>query len=224
GSADWWVYYRRLDYTGDSMRQGKKQKQVQPTSKKIEESLSYTVEVRDKEGRVLQRISAPSRSYVEQWNQLINAHASRADKTIRNTSGVEVSVSPYINNFRVIEVPPGTLGEIRWGMRIGKGTTPVAITDYALEIPLVEGTGTDEFEHQVTIMTAPSVVGSTCSFTIRRSMKNSSGSTITSIKEIGCYIYTPSGYFLGFRDILPSAVNVPNGGSITVTYTIKVTV
>ncbi|GAI77408.1 unnamed protein product, partial [marine sediment metagenome] len=49
------------------MNQEKKQKQVQPTSKKVEESLSYAVEVRDKEGRVIQRISAPSRSYVQQW-------------------------------------------------------------------------------------------------------------------------------------------------------------
>ncbi|GAH41522.1 unnamed protein product, partial [marine sediment metagenome] len=73
--------------------QEKKQKRVQHTGKKIEESLSYTVEVTDKEGRVLQRISAPSRSYVQQWNQLINAHAKATSAggpyvTVKSTAGV----------------------------------------------------------------------------------------------------------------------------------------
>ncbi|GAJ05789.1 unnamed protein product, partial [marine sediment metagenome] len=65
------------------MKQEKKHK-VQRIPKEIKESLSYTVEVRDKEGRVLQRISAPSRSYVQQWNQLINVHASQAGKIVKD--------------------------------------------------------------------------------------------------------------------------------------------
>ncbi|GAI54501.1 unnamed protein product, partial [marine sediment metagenome] len=97
------------------MKQEKKQKRVQPTDKKAEESLTYTVEVRDKEGRVIQRISAPSRSYVEQWNQLLNVHTAQAAKTIRNTQGNEESVSPHLYNFRV----DADIGEIRWGVRVG---------------------------------------------------------------------------------------------------------
>ncbi|MBA7678521.1 hypothetical protein ES703_86797 [subsurface metagenome] len=202
------------------MKQEKKQKRVQPTKKK-EESLSYSVEVRDKEGRVIQRISAPSRSYVEQWNQILNVQASQISKTVKDTGGTDRSVQAYSFNLNV----GYAIGEIKIGIRVGKGTTAVAITDYALETPLVEGTGTDEFNHQAQTFTEPAVVGSTCSFTVKRIMVNNSGATISGIREIGCYIWMwPAYYALGFRDVLPSAVYVPHGGSITVTYTIKVTV
>jgi len=199
------------------MKQEKTQKQVKHT-KKIEESLSYTVEVRDKEGRIIQRTSAPSRSYVEQWNQLLNVQASQAGKTVKDTSGADRSVSKSSGLF----LCNAGIGVVIYGLRVGKGTTAVAIDDYALESPLGEGTGTDEFNHQAVTFTEPAVVGSTCSFTVKRIMINNSGATISGIKEIGNY---QSGYLcLGFRDVLPSAVSVDHGGSISVTYTIAVTV
>ncbi|GAH22954.1 unnamed protein product [marine sediment metagenome] len=203
------------------MKQEKKQKQVKPTDKKVEESLSYTVEVRDKEGQVIQHISAPSRSYVQQWNQVINVLASQADKTIKDTGGIDQSIP--VGTY-ILTCWTGIAG-IDWGIRVGKGATPVAITDYALETPLGEGTGTDEFKHQAVTFTEPSVVGSTCSFTVKRVLVNDSGATITGIREIGTYIKLSGlNYGLGFRDVLPGAVSVPHGGSITVTYTIAVTV
>jgi len=202
------------------MKQEKKQKPVQ---RKKEESLSYTVEVRDKEGLVIQRISAPSRSYVEQWNQILNVQAAQADKTVKDTDGVSIARAPGANPRA--DAPIGYIG---YGLRVGKGTTAVGIDDYALESPCGEGTGTDEFNHQAVTFTVPSVVGSTCSFTVKRIMINNSGATITGIREIGCYmtmgVSGSSGLALGFRDVLPSAVYVPHGGSITVTYTIKATV
>ncbi|GAJ22087.1 unnamed protein product, partial [marine sediment metagenome] len=79
------------------MKQEKKQK-VQRTNKKVEKSLSYTVEVRDKDGRVLQRISAPSRSYVQQWNQILNVQAAQASKTVKDTGGEDRSISTNEKN------------------------------------------------------------------------------------------------------------------------------
>lgn len=201
------------------MNQEKKQKRVQPAPEKIE-SLSYTVEVRDKEGRVLQHISAPSRSYVEQWNQLLNIQASGTSKTFKDTEGNDQSQAPTATIL--IALAPEM--QIRYGIRVGKGTTAVAIDDYALESPCGEGTGLDEFNHQASQATEPSVAGSTCSFTIKRTLINNSGATISGIKEIGSYVRVGTYYALGFRDVLPSAVYVPNGGAITVTYTFKVTV
>jgi len=203
------------------MKQEKKQKRVQPTSRKIEESLSYSVEVRDKQGRVIQRISAPSRSYVQQWNQIINIQASQANKTVTDIAGNPISIPKHSASLRADALL------ILMSIVVGKGTTAVAITDYALESLLEYGTGTDELSYQPETFTEPSVVGSTCSFTLRRVMVNNSGATITGIKEIGCYNGHGGvgvGMILGFRDVLPSAVSVPHGGSITVTYTIKVTV
>ena len=200
--------------------QAKKQKRIQRTDKKVEESLSYTVEVTDKEGRVLQRISAPSHSYVQQWNQIINVRASKATKTVKDTGGVDRNPT-WTSDCLQANAP---IGVVNYGIRVGKGTTAVAITDYVLESPCGEGTGIDEFNHQLVGFTEPSVAGSTCSFTITRAVINNSGATITGIKEIGCYVRAASSYFLGFRDVLPGAASVPDGGSITVTYTLKVTV
>ncbi len=184
------------------------------------------VEVTDKDGRVLQRISAPSRSYVQQWNQLINTPvAFTVDTwTKKDTGGTLRTSKGWVTNLRA----NAGIGVTNYGLRVGKGTTAVAITDYALETPCEEGVGVDQFNHQATVFTAPSVVGSTCSFTMRRSMVNNSGAAILGIREIGCYVEfrqaTFARYAMGFRDVLPSAVYVPHGGSITVTYTIKVTV
>ncbi len=205
------------------MKRENKPEPVRPTRERIEESLSYSVEVRDKDGRVLQRLSAPSRSYVQAWNQILNVQASQASKTVKDTGGTDRSALPH--DFSLNCNAP--LSNVLFGIRVGKGTTAVAITDYALESPLGEGTGTDELEHLGVTFTTPAVVASTCSFTVKRIMNNASGATISGIKEIGCYVKfyaLTSRYALGFRDILPSAVSVPDGGSITVIYTIAVTV
>ncbi|MBA7515989.1 hypothetical protein ES705_08034 [subsurface metagenome] len=205
------------------MNQGRKQKRVQRAPEKIEESLSYTVEVRDKEGRVLQRISAPSRSYVEQWNQLINLQATQATKTVKDTDGVDQACEPDSNTLKAY----APIGVTAHGIRVGKGTTAVAIDDYALEIPSAEGVGVDQFNHQGMIFSLPAVAAPSCSFTARRTMINNSGATITGVREIGCYIRAENGSalsFLGFRDVLGSGCDVPDGGAITVEYTIGVTV
>ena len=199
------------------MNQERKQKRVQPTKKN--EALSYSVEVRDKEGRVIQRISAPSRSYVEQWNGILNVQASQENKTITDTGGLGKSIGRNEYNLAA----SAGIGSVSCGIRVGKGTTAVAIDDYALETPCGEGVGADEFNHQVVTFTEPSVAGSTCSFTIKRVMINISGAVISGIKEIGCYVRGGTSYFLGFRDVLGTAVDVPDGGAITVEYTIGVT-
>lgn len=183
--------------------------------------LDYLVEVTDKNGKVIQRIAAPSRSFVRQWYEVMRTQAAQAGMTIKDTGGTDRGVGISINNLYA----KAGIGVTIYGLRIGKGTTAVTISDYALESPIEEGTGLDQFEHQLTTITLPAVVGSTCSFTISRSMLNSSGATITGIKEIGCYMRMAAAYYgLGFRDVLPSAIYVPHGGAITVTYTIGVTV
>jgi hypothetical protein len=190
---------------------------------KITEGLSYEVVVRDRQGSVLERIAALSRSYVRAWNQCLYVLNRHSSFTIIDTGGTGRSIS-YSSS--VLRANAG-VGEIGYGIRVGKGTTPVTINDYALETPCGEGTGPDQFLHQATSASNPIVVGSECSFWVRRVMVNNSGSTISGIREIGCYVtmkYSPAYYGLGYRDVLPGSVSVPDGGSITVTYTLKVTV
>jgi len=190
---------------------------------KIKERLSYEVVVRDKHGKVLKRIAAPSRSYVRAWNQCLYVLNRHTGYTITDTGGTGRSIS-YSSS--VLRANAGAV-EIGYGIRIGKGTTPVTINDYALEAPCGEGTGPDQFLHQATSASSPAVAGPDCSFWLRRVMVNNIGSTISGIREIGCYVmmkYSPAYYGLGYHDVLPGPVSVPDGGSITVTYTLKVTV
>jgi len=190
---------------------------------KIKEGLSYEVVVRDRHGKVLKRIAAPSRSYVSAWNQCLYVLNRHSSFTIIDTGGTGRSIS-YSSS--VLRANAGA-GEIGYGIRVGKGTTPVTINDYALEAPCGEGSGPDQFLHQAMAASSPVVSGTDCSFWLRRVMVNNSGSTISGIREIGCYVmmkYSPAYYGLGYRDVLPNPVSIPDGGSITVTYTLKVTV
>ncbi len=190
---------------------------------KLKEGLSYEVVVRDKHCKVVERIAAPSRSYAKAWNQCLYVLNRHSSFTIIDTGGTGRSIS-YSSS--VLRANAGA-GEIGYGIRVGKGTTPVTINNYALENPCGEGTGVDQFLHQATSASSPAVAGSECSFWLRRVIVNNSGSTISDIREIGCYVmmkYSPAYYGLGYRDVLPSPVSIPDGGSITVTYTLKVTI
>ena len=188
----------------------------------LQESLFYEVVVRDRRGKVLERIVASSRSYVKAWNQLLNVLNAHTGKYITDVDGA----SRYISYSSSVLRANAGAGDINYGIRIGKGTTAVTINGYALENPCGEGTGVDQFLHQAMAAGSPSVVGSDCSFWHRRVMVNNSGSTISGIQEIGCYVmmkYSPQYIGLGYRDVLPGPVSIPDGGSITVTYTLKVT-
>ncbi|TSA55481.1 MAG: hypothetical protein D4R38_00475 [Dehalococcoidia bacterium] len=190
---------------------------------KLKEGLSYEVVVRDKRGKILEKIAASSQSYVSVWNQCLYVLNRHTSYTITDTGGTGRSVS-YSSS--VLRANAG-VGEIDHGIRVGKGTTPITINDYALEAPCGEGTGVDQFLHQAMAASSPAVVVSDCSFWVRRVMVNNSGSTISGIREIGCYVmtkYSPRYCALGYRDVLPGSVSVPDGGSVTVTYTLKVTV
>jgi len=190
---------------------------------KLKERLSYEVMVRDKHGNVLERITAPARSYTKAWNQCLYVLNRYTGYTITDTGGT----GRYISISSSVLRANAGVGEIGYGIRVGKGATPVSINDYALEAPCGEGTGVDQFLHQTMAASSPAVAGPDCSFWLRRVIVNNSGSIISGIREIGCYVmmkYSPRYYGLGYRDVLPGPVSIPDGGSITVTYTLKVTV
>ncbi|MFQ5826628.1 MAG: ABC transporter substrate-binding protein [Dehalococcoidia bacterium] len=110
-----------------------------------------------------------------------------------------------------------------WGIVVGTDDTAVTINDYAMGTQFTNALGAS---HQTQTFTAPAVAASTCSWTTTRTIVNNSGNPV-SIKEIGIYIIGQNGEtynHCGVRDVLGAAVSVPDGGSITVTYTFSVTV
>lgn len=184
----------------------------------------YTIEVRDREGKLLRRLRRKSRSYVRQWNELICANMGPStNRTSTDTGGTSRTIVDAI--ILNAEAPAANSG---YGIVVGTGATAVAISDYALAAQIVHGIGSGQMYHYAVAVGAPSVAGPTSSFTVTRVIGNQSGATIT-VGEIGVYVYgqDSGGYsrvFLGIRDVLASSFDVPNGGSITVVYTIMVTV
>ena len=192
-----------------------------------EPRLSYKIEVTDKDGRVVQCEEGPSHSYVRQWSEILHLQVAAiyigGGGTVKMTDGSTESNAYY--SVRSFASNAG-IGVDRSGLRVGKDSTPVSINDYALGAPIAHGTGLDQLEHQLTYFTVPSVAGPVLSFTMQRSFVNHSGATISGIREIGNYIEFTGSMLgrvaLGFRDVLGSSFSIPDGGAITVTYTLKV--
>lgn len=186
-------------------------------------TLYYSVEARDRYGKLLKREKRKSRSYVQQWNELVCVQAGRKTSfSIKDIDGVDQAVNYDEGNFYMT----GQLNVTNWGIVVGTGVTAVTISDYALAALCANGTGENQLLYLEGTVADAAVVGSDCSFTNTRIALNNSGATIT-VGEIGVHVVgttNGSDYFLVIRDVLASSIEVPDGGAITVVYTIKVTV
>ncbi len=192
---------------------------MKPIQEHLTESLFYEVVVTDKEGQEIFREGGPSHSYTELWNKIVNAHARTGYNTIKDTGGTTRTVGRSSSNL----MATAGMGYVNFGIRGGKGATPVDISDYALETPIEEGAGVDQLSHQEVQNSQPVVSAPDCSFKIWRVMFNNTGGTVSGIREIGCYVIMGSWYGLAFRDVLAGPASIPFGGAMTVTYTLKVT-
>ncbi len=183
--------------------------------------LYYTIEVRDREGKLLKRLKRKAHSYLKAYNQILYNHYSSASQSVKDTGGTDRSIARNASDF----VSGAAIGNDDRGIIIGTGTTAVTISDYQVETKIDEGTASGQMEYQVVTVTAPSVSGSSISFTVKRTTTNNSGATIT-VKETAIYCYGggTTYHFCIVRDVLVSTVDVPDGGSITVTYTMEHTV
>lgn len=184
----------------------------------------YTIEVRDREGKLLKRIRSKSRSYIKQWNQLIYVQCGCiSNLAMKDAGGSSINVDYSSQNFRM----DGAAGDAYKGVAFGTGSTAVTISDFQLATLITHGVGSGLLDYLANTLSVPSVSGSSCSFLLTRTAVNSSGAAIT-VREIGigfvAYDLTNIHYFLAIRDVLPTSLSVPDDGAITVVYTIKATV
>lgn len=190
--------------------------------------LYYTIEVRDREGKLLKRLARrKSKSYVEQWNRLIHWMAQASDQDVIDIEAESRELDRDTGGALALRMD-GAEATPNMGPVVGTGSTAVAITDRELETIIAHGTGAGEMFYYAATVGAPSVSAPDCSFTLTRVIGNQSEGAIT-VAEIGIHCSAQdtgatSRYFLIVRDVLASSVEVPDGGAITVVYTIKVTV
>jgi len=164
-----------------------------------------TIEVKDKNGNIIKRHKQRSHSFVA--NFLAGLRYAFSSTTYPNAGSLAYST----------------------GIQIGTGTATPSINDIALTNPIANGTGSREMQYP----TSPTfggltANGNTISFIIQSTITNNSGASIT-VSEAGLLAESCSscsnnalGGLLA-HDLLSSAITVPNGSAITITYTISVT-
>lgn len=182
------------------------------------------VKIFDKKGKVISCTEKESESWCRGYAALMLAQmrgSSTPSPTAPDTGNTNRALRTASNPFRC----DAASGTVTSGIRVGTDNTTVDMTDYALNTAIANGSGAGQLNHGACVVSAPSINGSTSSFTVTRSITNASGGDIT-VEECGIYGQGYNGatrYFCMCRDITGSQV-VPDGGGITVTYTVSVTV
>jgi len=189
----------------------------------VKHELWYSVVVRDRHGKVVSRERRRSRSFLKQWNQILYVGVTDALYNIKTTAGFGQNCTPNRYNGQMV----AAASYDNQGIVIGTGTTPVAIDDYELEAQITQGLGAGQMEHLICTVDESVVAAPTCSFEVHRTIANNSGGVIT-VRESGIYVrikeVVPVYFACGVRDVLAAPQAVPDGGAITIDWTIGVTI
>jgi len=186
----------------------------------MKHELWYSVVVRDRHGKVISRERRRSKSFLKQWNQVVYVQMAQTSLAgFIDTGNTPQTLGISAANFKM-GAPVGTT---TYGIRVGTGNTPVAIDDYALEAPIAEGGGGGQMNHLICTIATSVVAAPSCSFLVSRTITNNSGSEIT-VREAAIYMAAGPSYGCGVRDVFVTPQAVPNGGSITIDWSIQVTV
>lgn len=186
-----------------------------------------------KTGKVLEKVSRKSESYVRQFLELLFVQMTHPPRNygvdVRDTSNTvrtvviyDMQVTNYNYIFDVREAAAGTF----FGIRVGTGNTAPTINDYALQTPIVHGAGAGQLQYDAVAFGIPAADTTTSQLVITRNFSNASGGAIV-VEEVGliCRAFYPTaaGYFLIIRDVT-GGINVPNGQTLTVNYRLQAVV
>jgi len=188
----------------------------------------YRVVVRDAKGKIKYIEEAPSRSFILNflyiWWLCFN---------LNSTDSVSVT-SPSGAQTTMTLIQP--MGWYNWydgpsapysGIQVGSGTSSPSASSPYLESLILNGTNPGQLEYSASSVTSPSVSSNPATLSVSKTFTNDSGGSVT-VGEIGLAMQLRNdntGQYeaaLMVHDVLSSAVSVPNGSTITVTYTLQV--
>jgi len=192
----------------------------------MESQLYITAQTMDREGRLLHRMKMRRcRSFVQAYNWAICAQflGSSAPSPVlgpvKDTGGTN-------RNLRTCGIPfrsNGGAGVTDMGIRVGTSAAAVAIGQNALQSPITQGLGAGQMEHMAQTFNFIGVAGNQCSFATQRVFVNNSGAPIA-VRESAIYmeVYYPTtaAFIMAARDLISE--DVPDGGAVTVAYTIRI--
>lgn len=185
------------------------------------------IKVKDRDGKVIVRRRKKSQSFVRAFNHVLCAQIRQ--ETTPNPAIQTKDTSNTTQSLRTASTAfwcNAVAATATYGPVIGTDNTPVDIEQYALGAQCGEGTGANQVNHQATSVTYLGVAAGVSSFKVERTFLNNSGSAIA-VEEIALYIRTHrvgavAINVMGLRDLY--SVSVPDGGGISITYTIRITV
>ena len=183
-------------------------------------ALNYTLRDYDSHGKLVYQVTRPAHSYVQAFLQMFYSQATQVTFSMIDTGNTARTTGVLANSFTV----SAGIGITTYGIVAGTGSTAVTEADYKIGSLIANGTGSGQLSYSNVSVTLPVTVNGTTSFTTSRTLSNSSGSTIT-INEIGLYCATGSTYYFCLvHDIIAGGQAVQTGHTLTITYTIAVTI
>jgi len=195
--------------------------------------MDYEIEVRDKNGKLLELQRGKSHTWVRAFIRFMaelfaNTRIGDRTFTMLDTSGTSRTVWAGSGNTSQYHVAFGAKAAATasyYGIQVGSSDAPYSRDQYCLQALIGHGTGAGQLLYGDTTVEGVTLEDSTERFRIVRSFTNSSGSSVT-VKEIGLTVFNQYGsttyYYLFARDVLPSPISVPDGASLTVRYRIFV--
>jgi hypothetical protein len=189
-------------------------------------------EVRDKNGKLIDKGKFPAKSWVgnivgllsaifSSWASSSTGYSASSRADLIDTSGTARSLGfGAVGTGRTFGAC-APAGETTAGIVVGASDTPVSIGQYALISQIGHGTGSGQLQYQASTVD-PLSKNATWFFRIIRTFTNGSGATVT-IREIGLYVKlgTNGETCMFARDVPTSPINVPNGSTLTVRYIIS---
>lgn len=120
--------------------------------------------------------------------------------------------------------PSATANTSNFGIVIGTGTTAESFESHNLAAKIVSGTASGQMSYGAGDAPTLSYDAGSKKWTapLVRILNNNSGASIV-VGEVGIVYDCAAAAFMFCRDVLASAVTVPNAGQLTVTYTIEMT-
>jgi len=191
-------------------------------------SARYRVVVRDAQGRVKRIEEAPSKSFILNFLYLwwLNLNLNNTDSISAVNSSGQQTTTPLGQPQFWYEAFGGYSAPYS-GIQVGSGTSALSASSPYLESLILSGTGSGQLSYGYNTATSPLLSSNPGTMTITRTFTNNSGGSVT-VGEIGLATNqattTENVYdaVLLIHDVLSSAASVPNGGTITVTYTLQV--
>jgi len=185
-------------------------------------------EVRDKDGKLIQKGKFPAKSWVGNIIRLLNAlwkvwtSPSAYSKYIYTTLSVLLDTTNTARPLKLYADSSGyyggvaPAGDTSAGILVGTSDTPVSLAQTNLLGLIAHGTGSGQLSYGATVV-EDLTIDTTYYFKIIRTFTNNSGASIT-VREIGLFLKPNEYSFMFARDVPASAITIPNGSTLTLRY------